>query len=1170
MVTSAIERLRGIKTLPQLLAYLRDELDWPIGSADVDDVTFEYSREELGLDPKHVAGVKEIKQLRPLSSNQPWGIFFVNFEKKRLPVTVMRVILAALQIKKRTPAAKSERQAWESQDLLFISAYGAEGDRALTFAHFVPTGETTRAAELRVLGWDDDDTPLKYDYVASVLHDKLRWREEFVRDPAKWRSQWNDAFVVRHRQVITTSKQLALALAGAAKKIRARVRSLLKLEDGLGEMRRLLRAFQTALIHDLDDDDFADMVAQTITYGLFSVSVRRTFPGEGTAVTREDIPHFIFTSPFLKEMMTTFLGLKSRKGKIDFDRLGIADVTDLLQSRDTQMERILDDFNNRNPQEDPVIHFYELFLGEYDRQKKIQRGVFYTPQPVVAYIVHSVHELLQTELGLINGLADTTTWGEMLKKHPRLKLPPLTDEPGEKRTISPDEPFVQILDPATGTATFLVEVIHKIYTHLKAEWNEGGLGAVPRLASESRVAAGNRKGSSSAASLPPSTFLTYWNGYVPQHLLPRLHAFELMMAPYAIAHMKIGLKLAETGYRFGAEERARIYLTNALEPWVKQLPLIGFDALAHEAAAVNEIKRHKRFTVVIGNPPYSINSCNLQESAVALVEPFRYVDGEKIQERGALKFETILQDDYVKFWGLGVRILQHTPRGIIGMISNNGFLTNRVLRGVRKTFLNTFNRCTFFDLHGNRSKGEVCPDGSADDNVFDINQGVAISILRNANTPASKSEVELANLWGKRSLKYRTLASSSVSTTTFHSHLPKSPYYAFALVDAGTEDEYRAFVALDEAMPFNRAGFVSGRDDFAVDFDLEPLQQRIDDFLNPKNSDSVIRERYSIKDAGGYILAKRRQPALAARLKAKNIIRRVQQRPFDYRFVAYSEAVLTSPQKAAMNQLAVGDNLAFCLSRGAEIIRGWEHIFCTRALAQHHTVSLKEVNYVFPLSVRVENDSFTFGNAKAPNFAPQFVKAFAERLNLDIDRTSEWSNGLTPEDIFYYAYAVFHSPGYRSRYAEFLKIDFPRLPLTRNLELFRALAKLGGELVALHLLESSKLDKPRAEFIGGRNPEVEKVSWSNSTVWIDKARTIGFRGVPGEGWNFHIGGYQVCEKWLKDRKGRTLSKNDIAHYHKIVIALSETIHLMSEIDKVIERHGGWPGAFAPETTLKKQ
>jgi len=531
--------LRDIKTLPQLLAYLRDELDWPIGSDDVENVTFDYSREELGLDAKHVAGIKEIKQLRPLNANQPWGIFFVNFEKKRLPVTIMRLILAALRIHKRTPAERAGRQAWEPQDLLFISAYGEEGDRALTFAHFVPTNPGSRIAELRVLGWDDDDTPLKYDYIAVTLNEKLRWRNEFARDPDKWRTEWSDAFILRHRQVITTSRELALALAAAANRIRARVRSLLKMEDGFGQMRRLLGAFQRALIHDLDDDDFADMIAQTVTYGLFSVSVRRTVPGEGTAVTREDIPHYIFTSPFLKEMMTTFLGLKTRKGKIDFDRLGIADVTDILQSPDTKMELVLRDFGNRTRGEDPVIHFYEDFLREYDPEKRVKRGVFYTPQPVVSYIVRSVHELLQTEFKLEHGLADTTTWGEMVRRNPGLKLPNISGDPDEYQPLSESEPFVQILDPAVGTATFLVEVTDVIYRHLKTKWELGGLKDMPKLPATS-------------FTRQPMDFSEYWNQYVAFSLLPRLHGFELMMAPYAIAHMRIGLKLLETGFRLTA------------------------------------------------------------------------------------------------------------------------------------------------------------------------------------------------------------------------------------------------------------------------------------------------------------------------------------------------------------------------------------------------------------------------------------------------------------------------------------------------------------------------------------------------------------------------------------------------------------------------------------------
>jgi len=406
-----IDRLRSIRTLPSLIAYLRDELDWPIESEDVDELTFDYSPEELGLSKEFGSLIKDskIKQLRPLTGNQPWGIFFINFAKKRLPVVIMRRILRSLVLRKRVSASKADRQAWHASDLLFISAYGEENHREITLAHFVENPDYGNLAELRVLGWDDDDTPLKYDYIDQTLHERLRWRSEYKNDHDQWRKNWREAFVLRHREVIDTSKALALALAALAKRIRGRVRSVLRYEDGFGDIRKLQRAFQRALIHDLSDDDFADMWAQTITYGLFSAAVSRP-AGIHSGNLVDMVP---VTNPFLREMLATFLNISGRKGKIDFDELGIQEVVDLLNSNDTHLDAVLRDFGNRARQEDPVIHFYELFLTEYDKQRKIQRGVFYTPQPVVSYIVRSVHELLQTEFDLEDGLGEAIEVGDV-------------------------------------------------------------------------------------------------------------------------------------------------------------------------------------------------------------------------------------------------------------------------------------------------------------------------------------------------------------------------------------------------------------------------------------------------------------------------------------------------------------------------------------------------------------------------------------------------------------------------------------------------------------------------------------------------------------------------------------------------------------------------------------
>jgi hypothetical protein len=1148
MSPANLDRLRSIKTLPQLVAYLRDVLDWPIESDDTADITFDYTAAELGLDEKAAVRIKEIKQLRPLASGQPWGIFFINFEKKRLPVVAMRRILRALALRKRESSNKAEAKAWQSADLLFISAYGEADDRALTFAHFVESPDSN-LAELRVLGWDDDDTPLKLDYVVRTLGEKLRWQDEFADDPRKWRARWAEAFRIRHGHVILTSAELAGALAVLARRIRARVSKILEMEAGTGEIRTLQRAFQIGLIHDLDDAAFADMFAQTITYGLFSLACRRTHPGAGTAFVKDDLSHY-FTSPFLKEMLGIFLGIKSRKGKIDFDELGISDVTDLLTSEDTKMEAVLIEFGNKTRGEDPVVHFYEDFLSAYNKQLKIQRGVFYTPQPVVSYIVRSVHELLQIEFGLTDGLADTTTWGEMVKKHPGLKLPPLTDEPGEKRTISPDEPFVQILDPATGTATFPVEVIDVIYRHLEAKWKSGP-GIMPVIPSQ--------HGRDARATF--KTFAAYWNAYVPAALLPRLHAFELMMAPYAIAHMKVGLKLAETGYQFATDERARIYLTNALEPKVSQLPQLGFAALAREAEEVNEIKWYKRFTVVIGNPPYAGVSANHGEWITGLIDTYRFVDGQPLEEK-----KVWLKNDYVKFLRFSQLTVDTTGGGIIAMITDHSYLDSPTFRGLRNSLLKSFPDVRVLNLHGNSKRRENNPAGGVDENVFDITQGVAIALFTKTGTAGNSTSY--ADAWGSRQEKYRQLAGSSAKETKWARIDPSPAFYLFANLSASAFEEYGAGWFITDVFVLGSNGVQTSRDSLVLAPSSKELTERFEWIRNKSVSDAEIFKTFEVEDKSFWQLRSARE-ALNVDPDWIRRITRYAYRPFD-NFWIYASPDFVHRLRREVMQHMEHSNLALCVGRAGLVVEGsWNLVFATNTVCDHNFF-YRGSSLNCPL-YRYDKDELVakVGAARynhSHNIGHRFSAELARGLKLDFDRQENLPVGLTPEDIFHYAYAVFHSPGYRSRYAEFLKIDFPRLPLTGNLELFRALARLGGELTALHLLEFDRRTDgseirpyhPITEWIGGRNPEVEKISWSKNTVWVDKAQTAGFRGVREPVWNLHIGGYQVCEKWLKDRKGRTLTKADVAHYHKIVIALSETIQLMQEIDAVIAKHGGWP------------
>jgi len=1124
MPTDHRAKLATIKRFDQLIAYLRDEMGWPIARdsfEEVDDLFYDFTADELGIDPKTAAKIQEIKRLRPLSPKQPWGIFFVKFEPKRLPIVALRRILSQVALKKRASANSAERAAWAADDLLFVSNYGEGDERQISFAHFSRAQDGHDLPTLKVLGWDNRDTALHLDAVARELTEHLAWPEDDGNAEA-WRARWRAAFTLRHREVVTTSKELSIRLAELARNIRDRIRTALAIETDKGPLTRLMKAFQQALVHDLDADGFADMYAQTIAYGL--LSARIADPHKKTA---DDFAAHMRTNPFLRELMETFLKVGGRRGKaggpgIDFDELGVSEVVDLLD--DANMEAVVRDFGDRNPQEDPVIHFYELFLKEYDAKKRMQRGVFYTPRPVVNYIVRSVDELLRTEFGLADGLADTTTWGEMAARHKDLKIPD---------GVSADQDFVQILDPATGTGTFLVEVIDLIHKTLVAKWKAQGHG-------EKKID-------------------TLWNEYVPKQLLTRVHGYELLMAPYAIAHLKIGLKLYETGYRFGSDERARVYLTNALEPAHDFSGRFEFviPALAHEATAVNEIKRHKRFTVVIGNPPYAGISSNMSESAQRMVDAYRFVDGAALSER-----KLWLQDDYVKFTRKAQATIDNTAIGIVGYITNHGYLDNPTFRGMRQSLMATFPRIRLLDLHGNANKKERSPDGSDDKNVFDIRQGVALFL---ASRGGGEPLIAHTDVWGAREAKYDWFAKHSIGNTDFAVLTPHSPFYFFEAQNTDCREEYDAGFKLTDAMPCFGLGFQTSRDHLVVGFDKAELESRIETFIAPRRSDAEVRDEFFPgKVVAEYAAGDTRQWSLSdarRRLRAdpnwRKRVRECLYRPFDRRVILYDKRMVDWPRPEVLGHM-LHPNL--CLLANRQSKEDFAAL-CTKAIPERKIAAVYDASSSFPLYLYADDGGLKLSATRQPNFSNGFLRSLAARLGVAQTTPHGLPVGLTPEQIFHFAYAVFHSPGYRSRYAEFLKIDFPRLPLTGSLELFRALARLGGELTGLHLLESPKLAKPITEFIGGRNAEVEKVSWSKNTVWLDKAQTTGFKGMREDVWNFHIGGYQVCEKWLKDRKGRRLSKDDTVHYQKIVVALDETIRLMKEIDGVIEQHGGWPGAF---------
>jgi predicted helicase len=627
------------------------------------------------------------------------------------------------------------------------------------------------------------------------------------------------------------------------------------------------------------------------------------------------------------------------------------------------------------------------------------------------------------------------------------------------------------------------------------------------------------------------------------------------MAPYAVAHLKLGLLLQETGYQFKSDQRLGIYLTNTLEEaFKKSEQLAGFNEyIVDEANAAAEIKKDKPIMVVLGNPPYSGHSANKSPWAKQLVEIYKMVDGKPLGEKNP----KWLQDDYVKFIRFGQWRIERTGQGVLGFITNHAYLDNPTFRGMRQSLMNTFTDIYILDLHGNAKKREVAPDGSKDQNVFDIQQGVAIGLFIKDPGKASPASVHYADLYGLREGKYHTLSETDVSVSDWKELKPDSPFYFFVPLDEELLGEYEQGWKVTDVFPINVLGVQTHRDDFAIDFEEDRIRQRIIDLRNNAHSDEELREMYGLSDNRDWQLSVARK-RLQGDAKWEQYFTKCLYRPFDCRFCYFSTTVMDYPRRQLIDNVFQRENICLLVPRQTGTDQ-WQHAAVSKIPAMDVAISAasREANQVFPLYLYPAQGEMQLEKGRRPNLNPEFIKTFSEKLGLAFveDSKGDLVETFGPEDIFNYAYAVFYSPTYRSRYAQFLKIDFPRLPLTSNKELFKALVAKGAELVALHLMESPKLNDLITKYALSGSNVVEKVSYdeNNKRVYINKLQY--FEGVPSEVWNFQIGGYQVCEKWLKDRKARTLTYDDLTHYQKIVVALKETMRLMKEIDSLVPL---WP------------
>jgi predicted helicase len=771
----------------------------------------------------------------------------------------------------------------------------------------------------------------------------------------------------------------------------------------------------------------------------------------------------------------------------------IDDISEVLAVSDAK--KILDQYYHEGKGSDPVLHFYETFLSVYDPETREKRGVYYTPEPVVSFIVRSLHQILKDKFDMPRGLASEE---------------------------------VTLLDPAGGTLGFLAKAIETSIDEVRENIGKGAVIA-----------------------------------FIKERVLENFYAFELMMAPYAIGHMKMSFLLEELGYRMEDDERIKYYLTNTLDmKELEESKFPGMSSLSTESHEAGKIKKQVPILVILGNPPYSGHSSNIGEWISEEIKEYYQVDGKPLGEKNP----KWLQDDYVKFIRFAQWKIDQAGEGVLGFITNHSYLDNPTFRGMRQSLMNSFDEIYILDLHGNSLKKEKAPDGSKDENVFDIMQGVAIAFFIKYKKQSKSNKVFYSEFFGLREKKYKWLLKNSINTIKWKKAVPIPEFYLFLPSDNKLLNHYSSFPKITEIFPVNSVGIVTARDNFVIDFDKKKLERRIEEFRNPKIDDEIVKRTYDLNENQSWKIKEQREK-LQKDLDWKDSITKILYRPFDVRWILYHDEMIERLRREVMHQL-VEENIALITNRQIRL-EDICHTWISSNIVDLHILETANASaYVFPLHVYIKSSAkkkakftqlFIFEpeaeyQAILPNISKDLIASLTQTYGgsfinpLDGEKKRK---GFDSKNIFYYVYAILYSNIYRTKYAEFLKIDFPRVPFTKDYKLFIKLGKIGEQLAELHLLQSKELENPIATFPVEGNNKVDRPAFiASGKVYINKEQY--FESVPEKIWNYKIGGYQVCEKWLKDRKGRILSLDEITTYRKIVTSLSKTIKLQKEIDNLYE------------------
>lgn len=842
----------------------------------------------------------------------------------------------------------------------------------------------------------------------------------------------------------------------------------------------LFYLYRKTLFAEITREKFVDVYAQTFTYGLFLAWLN-------TNKTPFDRPTALSAIPRAVPAVRVLL------------QFGGGD--DLPEPLEWIVDGICADLDNANKDAatkhpagiaDPLIAFYGTFLAAYDPQLRERAGVYYTPDPVVDFLVRAVDDLLRRDFGKDAGLADES---------------------------------VRLLDPATGTATFLARAYRQVHETM-TESGDAGL----------------------------------WPDRARGHVAKHFYGFERLPAAYTLAHVKLRQQLAELGVTLGDRDRLPVYLADTMMnsvPEQGQLP--GEDILSREIRDAAKVRDQEEILVVLGNPPYFAKSDNPHKDSMGhltfigdLIESYKKVDGQPIKDKGGLKW---IQDDYVKFIRFAQWRIDRSGKGIVAYITNHAYLYNPVFRGMRQQLLRSFDEIYILNLHGHSSNRERSPDGTKDENVFDITRGVAISVfvrrdkadIQPVDSTSKTAAIHYADVYGLREHKYDVLLTNALEDIEWEKVEPTSPFYFFEPQDKVIRGEYDRGRKISEIFSENgdpAPGIVTTQDQFAIAFTPEETKSKVRLLLaSPSEQEARQHFRLCGQDQWNYANAK---SALSIE-PWQDQIEPIQYRPFDTRFTVYNSHVAVHRRERVMRHMLAGSNLGLVTARSNKS-QTQDQFYCTRLIMETKCGEATTQSVLLPLYLYATEQERTFGmEERRANIVPAFITELQQR-------TGETP---TPEDIFHYAYAVFHAPAYRTRYAAFLKTDFPRLPLPPDADAFRALAALGAKLTALHLLEDPALKQHGIAFPVSGDHRVKKMRREDRYAPPTPGGAPGrvklndteyFENVPPEAWQFQVGGYQPAFKWLDDRKERQLTADDIGHYRRMIAAMRETAHLLPQLD----------------------